>query len=283
MIKRAYRAFKYNPVKIVGVSLFAGVVLSLAGSLFIGIPAISIAIAAMISVSMAMIYLRAYHDEEVYCKQVFDTFKDGKTAKHVLGGMAWMYLWIFIWSLIPVAGWVIAIIRGYEYRLTPYILMTEPEIPACDAIKVSKERTEGYKGKMFLTDVILGILGIVAAILMIIPVIGWIAFVVLAFTISALSGLAAAAYYEEIMNPTPVEEPVYTYTQNTYSSAPAAETSIFCPECGTKNNATAKFCCGCGYKFAQAQMDIVPAVEQEPVFKPFESEFKVKDTDTQDE
>ena len=74
----------------------------------------------------------------------------------ILGGMAWMQLWIFLWSLIPIVGIVFGIIRMYEYRFVPYILMTRDDVKPADAIKISKQETMGYKGKMFGADILLG-------------------------------------------------------------------------------------------------------------------------------
>jgi len=67
----------------------------------------------------------------------------------VLGGMLWMTLWIFIWSLLFVVG---GVVRAYAYRLTPYILMDQPDIPAREALKLSIEMTKGYKWKLFVFD-----------------------------------------------------------------------------------------------------------------------------------
>ena len=57
----------------------------------------------------------------------------------MVGGMAWMSLWIFLWSLIPVVGIVFGVIRMYEYRFVPYILMTRDDVKPTDALRVSRE------------------------------------------------------------------------------------------------------------------------------------------------
>ncbi len=49
-----------------------------------------------------------------------------------------------------------AAIRAYEYRFVPYILMTRDDVKPTDAIKISKQETMGYKGKMFGADILLG-------------------------------------------------------------------------------------------------------------------------------
>ena len=48
---------------------------------------------------------------DIYClcadlqirSDLFDCFRDWQTIKRVLAGMGWMILWIFLWSLIPIA------------------------------------------------------------------------------------------------------------------------------------------------------------------------------------
>lgn len=125
--------------------------------------------------------------------------------------MAWMQLWIFLWSLIPIVGIVFGIIRMYEYRFVPYILMTRDDVKPTDAIKISKQETMGYKGKMFGADILLGAvyLGafLVFALLGEIPYLGvlfrilWV-LIAIAYGLLAplFSGIMQAAFYVEIQN-----------------------------------------------------------------------------------
>ena len=175
-----------------------------------------------------------YRGEEIAVTQLFDTFKDWKTVKRVLCGMGWASLWIFLWSLIPVVGIVFGIIRAYEYRLTPYILMHEPDVPITEAIKVSREKTRGYKARMFGADalyvVVIAAAEILLALLATIPYIG-VLFGILSvvFTIAAslfgplFLGLVQAAFYEEITH------------------------RRVCPRCGVELSPDARFCYNCGY------------------------------------
>lgn len=66
-----------------------------------------------------------------------------------LGGYLWMELWIFIWSLLFV---IPGIIKSYAYSLTPYILANYPDVPAMEALNISKRITAGNKGKIFIFD-----------------------------------------------------------------------------------------------------------------------------------
>ena len=131
-------------------------------------------------------------------------------------------------------GIVFGIIRTYEYRLTPYILMHEPDVPITEAIKVSREKTRGYKAKMFGADalyvVVIAAAEILLALLATIPYIGvlfGILSVVLTIAASLFGplflGLVQAAFYEEITH------------------------RRVCPRCGVELSPDARFCYNCGY------------------------------------
>lgn len=242
---RAFKVLMQKPVKLWAISLLSILLTSLAVALCgAAIPILGIAVSLLMSVSMTMIFLHGYRGENVEVVQLFECFKDWNTIKRVLLGMGWMTLWITLWSLIPFAGPVFAIIRSYEYRLTPYILVTEPEISVTDAIKVSSERTKGYKMQMFLADflasLIISVASSILAALGMIPVIG-IVFLLATLALSALSplfmGLLQAAFYEEIKNPT---------IPTTPAAAPVNGAAAFCPNCGSALEAGAKFCPRCG-------------------------------------
>lgn len=243
--KRALAVLMKKPIKLWGVSLLATVLIPLLTLLCgVGIPGLGLAVSLLLSTSMLMVYLHGYRGEEVQVLHLFDCFRDWDTIKRVVLGLAWMNLWIFLWALIPVVGLVFAVIRAYEYRLTPYILITEPDVPLTEAIKISKERTTGYKWKMFGADflfylfiwVAFFILGLLAAI----PVVGVLFGIITALgmvVVAALSplflGLVQAAFYEEITNPTAKAElPVH---------------GAFCPNCGNPYaTEDAQFCTACG-------------------------------------
>ncbi len=231
---RAFKVLMKKPLKLWGISLLA---IALTGALSalcgVAIPVLGLAVTMLISTSMTMIYLAGYRGQDVEVAQLFSCFKDWQTIKRVLLGLGWMALWIFLWSLIPVVGWIFALIRAYEYRLTPYILVTEPEVSITDAIKVSAERTKGYKLQMWLADFVYVLMFFVACLVLglfaAIPVLGilfTLALVVLYIAFFALSplfaGLVQAAFYEEIAN------------------------AKHCENCGAKLAAGAEFCSACG-------------------------------------
>ncbi len=240
---RAFNVLCKKPLKLWGISLLSGLLTFVFTILFGFALGVSLVISVLISTSMTMIYLRGYRGEEVKAVNLFDCFKDWATIKRVLCGMGWSALWIFLWALIPVVGLVFAIIRSYEYRLVPYILVTEPDIAPTDAIKVSKERTRGYKGQMFFADILVTliywvvsfVIGLFAAIPYIGILFGLVGFVVnVGYVVLSplFLGLVQAAFYEEIKNPT---------IPNIYRTP-----SNFCSECGAPIADGASFCTGCG-------------------------------------
>ena len=58
-------------------------------------------------------------------------------------------LFIILWSLLFV---IPGIVKGYSYRMVPYILAENPEIGAMDAITLSRKMMNGNKMKAFMLD-----------------------------------------------------------------------------------------------------------------------------------
>lgn len=245
ILTRAIQVVLKKPIRLWGISLLASLLTSVFGFLCgVTIPGLGIASSLLLSVGLTMVFLHGYRGEQVRAVQLFDAFKDWGTIKRTLCGMGWMTLWIFLWALIPIVGIVFAIIRSYEYRLVPYILVNEPDVKPTEAIKVSKERTMGYKTSMFLTDLIP-----VAAVIVVILVFGLlgmipkaggffifllvVALILLALILPLLMGLIKSAYYEEITHP----------------SMSIARTAVkVCPFCGETVDADVVFCPKCGQK-----------------------------------
>ena len=279
---RAFNVLMKKPLKLWGISLLSvvlsGVLTSLCG---VAIPVLGLAVSVLMSTAMTMIYLSGYRGEDVQVVQLFSCFKDWQTAKRVILGMGWMALWIFLWALIPIVGPIFAIIRSYQYRLTPYILVTESEVSITDAIKESAKRTEGYKLKMWLAEVltyvaifvaslILGLLTAIPYIGILFGIVTFVFFIAVAALTPLFLGLVQAAFYEEITNPTipaapvvkpaPVVNPVVPAAPVVKPAAPevkpaapvapvakpAAPAAAFCPKCGAPHAPNAKFCGKCG-------------------------------------
>ncbi|MBR4907172.1 MAG: zinc-ribbon domain-containing protein [Clostridia bacterium] len=226
---KAFKALIEKPIRLWGISLLGALLICVGGMLAgFAIPALAIAVAMLFNVSLAAIFLKGYHREQVYCYELFDTFKDWGTIKRVLTGMGWSYLWIFLWALIPIVGPVFAIIKGYEHGLVPYILVKKPELNAIQARELSIEKTKGHKWQMFLADFLVGAaIGVVFAILGGLSAIRYvgvffaIVFVLLYIGVIVLLplflGLVHAAFYEELIGD---EEPA---KETPAEEAPAAE------------------------------------------------------------
>ena len=208
--KKAFSILMQKPLRLWGISLLYVFLSCVAGLLCgIAIPILGLAVTLLLETSMTLIFLHGYRGEDVRAVNLFDCFKDWATIKRVLCGMGWMLLWIFLWSLIPIVGIIFALIRTYEYRLTPYILVMEPDVKPTEAIKLSKQRTMGWKGKMFGADILVVVFFYVAFLILMllsrIPYAGivfaiiLVLFVILFCLLAPLFlGLVQAAFYEEI-------------------------------------------------------------------------------------
>ena len=131
----------------------------------------------------------------------------------------------FLWIVVAIIGLVPAIYKSYEYRFTPYILMTRPEVNATAALRLSKELTKGKKGQMFLADLILvgayTVVWIVLSVFSAIPFIG-VLFAVVSVLVSVVyalfapifTGLYQAAFYDNGSTPAQVEAPAAQADEN---------------------------------------------------------------------
>lgn len=205
--KKAFDALLKRPIRLWGISLLCGVLSIIATTAFAILPAAVYVINLLLCASMSMIYLTFYRTRvEPKAADLFYAFKKERFGR-IAGGLAWRDLWIFLWALIPIVGIVFACIRIYEYRFTPYILLTREDVSATEAIKISKKETMGLKGKMFWADVLICLMFCAASLIL--TLFGQIPYVgVLFVIINALAtilfyllyplfiGLVQAAFYE---------------------------------------------------------------------------------------
>ena len=209
--RRALGVIVKKPLMLWGLALL-GTLLTIVGSaVTMPVIALSIAVGYLFTCGLAKVYLDGLEEKEVNSKQLFAGFS--KNALRIAGAMAWRDLWILIWGLIPIAGPVLAVIKSYSYRFVPYIVMTQPEVSAFDALKLSMKMTEGKKKQMFLADLCFGaglmvafwILGLFSSI----PYIG------VLFAIITFAAAIAATLFGTIF--------VGLYQASFYLDAPAAE------------------------------------------------------------
>lgn len=74
-------------------------------------------------------------------KKAFDNYP------RKLGGMLWMGLFIFLWSLLFI---IPGIIKSISYAMTPYILADCPDVKVRDALKLSMKMMKGHKMEYFI-------------------------------------------------------------------------------------------------------------------------------------
>lgn len=206
--RKIRKLLQTKPVQLWGISLLAGLLVWLAAIGFWAIPAVAWFLDLVFSGSMALIFLRAYQGAAPAVGDLFSPFRR-EQLPHVVGGMAWMSLWVFLWSLIPVAGLILGPVKLYTYRFAPYILMTRPDVKATDAIRISAQETRGYRGKMFLADLLIyGSWSLLLLVLLGLAQIPFLrvpcyALLILATLLGAaltplLAGLAQAGFYDEV-------------------------------------------------------------------------------------
>lgn len=211
LYQKTFSVLMKRPLRLWGLTLLSSVLLVVVHIGFIGIPAVGFCALLLLEASMSMIYLNSYRTGlEPKTSYLLAAFRKDRIWR-VLGGMAWMQLWIFLWSLIPIVGIVFGVIRAYEYAFVPYILMTREDVKPTEAIKISKQETMGYKGKLFGADLLLeGVYFVVILLLSLlskIPYVG-IVFTILRIVLTVVFGVLAplflgilhAAFYVEIQN-----------------------------------------------------------------------------------
>ena len=202
--RRAFSVLQKKPLKLWGLSLMYTLLTGFVTFLAV-LPIISIPIVLVLQVGMTAIYLDGYREKEVDSNQLFQGF--GNFFRNA-GGMGWMLLWTMIWGLIPIAGPIIAIIKGYSYSFVPYILLNDSEISAVDALKKSMKMTEGYRGKMFGTQIlimlavwvvmlVLGLLSRIPYAGILFTVIGAVVTIVAVALIPLIFGTLGAVFYDE--------------------------------------------------------------------------------------
>lgn len=134
--QRAWERLRGNYGRSLGVSVVGALLASL-GFIFTNGP---------MSAGVANYYIKQQREEEVEFEEVFSGFGRYGSA-FCLPLLQWLY--IFLWSLIPVVGLIFgSIIKPFAYSQSYYFMM-DYGMGANDAITKSKEMMQGYKWKLF--------------------------------------------------------------------------------------------------------------------------------------
>ena len=110
--------------------------------------------------------LESCRGKKVKLVECFDGMKDVKTAKRVFCACGWADLWVFIWALIPVVGWIIAIKRSYAYAFVPYLVYEREDLSPTQIKEESAKLTNGYKGRMFWMDFLMYLFIFIGALIL---------------------------------------------------------------------------------------------------------------------
>ncbi len=202
--RKAFAVLAKKPIRLWGLSLLYVLIAVIISSLGSVVPLISLPIVLLLGLGFTGVLLDGYHGKDVRSEQLFQAFKKDEVVRNG-AGVCWMELWTLIWSFVPVMN----IIKYYAYSFTPYILLTDKEISATEALRKSMRMTDGYKGKMFGAEILIVVAFMLAIILLAllgsIRYIGWIFMIVLVLLYIAgilflpiFMGLIRTAFFEEI-------------------------------------------------------------------------------------
>lgn len=121
-------------VEMVTVAVSAGILTALLNGLLV--------------VTSAGFFVSCWRDTPITVSQaISETFDEGFLRK--LGGMLWMDLKVFLWSLLFI---IPGIIKSLSYAMTPYLLRDYPNIPAMDASVISERMMRGHRADVFIAQ-----------------------------------------------------------------------------------------------------------------------------------
>lgn len=237
--QRALAVIARKPMMLWGLSLLSGIIATIGGFVLFGIPAAAFVVSYLIACGMARVYIDGLSGKQVNADQLFACF-NGKFLR-VAGGLAWRDLWLIIWSLVPIVGPIIMLVKSYSYRFVPYILATKPEVTATQALKMSMKMTEGIKGQMFLADfcigIIVGIIAFILGLLSKIPYVGilfalilLLFFVLVAAFSNIFIGLYQAYFYIYRTEMPQRQQPVYNNPNGYYQPQQQPQQPAYAPQ-----------------------------------------------------
>lgn len=109
---------------------------------------LTMVLTGVILVTGSFFFLNCWRDTPVAVSAaVSETFDNGFLRK--MGGMLWMQLQVFLWSLLFI---IPGIIKNYSFALTPYILADCPKVPAMEASRLSERMMRGHRLNYFVLE-----------------------------------------------------------------------------------------------------------------------------------
>lgn len=175
-----------------GMVLLAAIFFSI---LFLGgISLVSIFIINPLYVGAMRFYVRSF-DKEPKFKDI--VYALDNRYKNIVAIMLLRDLYTLLWCLLFI---IPGIIKGYEYRMIPYLLAENPDLSVKEAFYQSRELMRGQKWKAFVLDI---------------SFLGWYLLAVMTFGILALlyvipyKNLAQAALYRRLRGTDGPEQNIY--------------------------------------------------------------------------
>lgn len=139
-------------------------ILGMFGSLFAGIPsyvwgifAAVLAVAVVLGIAMSILvsnvvtvgcnrFFIENREHKTAFGQLFYAFRGGRYGSTVLV-MFLKNLYVFLWSLLLI---IPGIIKGFSYRLVPYILAENSDLDKKRVFKMSQDMMKGHKWELFV-------------------------------------------------------------------------------------------------------------------------------------
>ena len=108
---------------------------------------VKLLIADPVSVGANRIYLESINYENTKITRILFPFKNKRYWK-VVKTMLLKTIYKTMWNFTIIGGFI----KGYSYKMVPYIIAENPDIEATEAIKISRTMMDGNKKKSFLLD-----------------------------------------------------------------------------------------------------------------------------------
>ncbi len=102
----------------------------------------------MFEVGICRFAYNVYSGKEPNVSDLFAGFTEGRFGR-VLGGMILMNIYITLWTFLFV---IPGIIKTYQYRMVPYLLIDRPDLSIKECFAMSKQMTDGHKFDLFVLD-----------------------------------------------------------------------------------------------------------------------------------
>ena len=183
--RQAFDVLKAIPGPLIGIMLVSQMITGAAATVFAIIPLLSVPVALMMTAGLSGVCLKATRGEAFGFEDVFSAFRSWETIKRVGGGMLQMFLrsWAGVLMLLVIlpytvyhiipdippayqialtafislwffTSFIILTVKLHTYAFVPFILISRPDIPAGEALSMSKRMTCGLKGRLFSAAVI---------------------------------------------------------------------------------------------------------------------------------